>query len=136
LELIHDSEHGTITLESHPLPKELEYEFDINNFVSKDSIRGLMNTPDFVNIQGERWLIHCKDFMVFKGLWDTKDFTENSKEKNGKKLFIEMTEEYYNYLWDEYGFAENEITYSWEDVFYYAFECKHCGKLRGYWDCS
>lgn len=131
----HDSEHGPVISENLP-PDFLEEIGDIKKHINENYIKELLRTPEFSNIQGCRWMIHCNDFMIFRGIWEPIDFTENSTDRNGKKLFIEMTDKDYIHLWDDCELAENEQEYSWEDVQYYAFECRHCGKLRGYWDCS
>jgi uncharacterized protein CbrC (UPF0167 family) len=131
---IHDSEFGVVTVENQPF--ELSDEHNIKKHVSDDRIEALCRTPNFTNIQGGVWQIHCHDFMVFIGIWEPADFTEKSPDKNGKSLFLEMTEETYNHLWDSCELADAETKNCWEDVFYYAFECKHCGKLKGYWDCT
>jgi uncharacterized protein CbrC (UPF0167 family) len=130
----HDSEYGPVT--SDELSPELEDIGDIKKHVSEKSIKELLITPEFTNIQGGAWKIHCNDFMIFRGIWEPSDFTENSNERNGKKLFMDMTDEESNQIWDEYELIDSEIENTWEDIQYYAFECCHCGKLRGYWDCS
>lgn len=129
----HDSEYGIVTLENLP-PELLEDIGDVKNHVSEKCINDLLLTPEFSNIQGGRWLGHCNDFMVFKGIWEPVDFTEKSEDKNGKKLFLEMTSKEQAHLWDECELNDNETEYSWEDIQYYTFECRHCGKLRGYWE--
>lgn len=95
----------------------------------------LRRTPQIVTLQQELWLTHCNDFMTYKGTWEPSDFNKNSNSGNGKELFLEMTDSELNHLWDdslEKGETELEEWYAT----YYVFECKHCGKLRGNWDCD
>jgi uncharacterized protein CbrC (UPF0167 family) len=129
----HDSEFGIVHTEN--LPDYME-DTDATKQVSAEKINEMLLTPNFINIQGENWLTHCDDFMIFKGLWEPHDFTARSIDNNGKKLFMEMTEGNYDHLWESCGLDDDETRNIWEDVYYYAFECKHCKKMKGYWDCS
>ena len=131
LEFIHESEFGIVTLEK--LPFELDYDEDIKKHVSEDQIKEMLQTPQYKSFNSGMWRIHCKDFMEFIGIWEPADFTLNSPDSNGKKLFLEMTEDS-NHLWDECELKEDELEDTWEDVQYYTFICKHCGRLRGYWE--
>jgi len=90
-------------------------------------------TPGFSTWQTEQWLIHCNDFMTYKGTWEPEDFKKNSKDGDGKQLFLDMTDKDWDHLWDE-SMEDGELE-EWYAT-YYVFECKHCGKLRGNWDCN
>jgi Uncharacterised protein family (UPF0167) len=129
----HDSEVGIVT--SVEIPLEILADLrDARQHVSEGSIEGLLKTPNFVTYQGAIWRVHCKDFMLYKGTLEPSDFTENSPTNNGKEFFLEITDKGFEHLWDLYEFEDNEKEYTWEDVLYHIFECKHCGKLRGYWE--
>ncbi|RPH31399.1 MAG: hypothetical protein EHM93_13675 [Bacteroidales bacterium] len=130
----HDTEKGFVTYEN--LPIHIAEEININKYVSSESISKLLITPNYSNIQGDNWKLHCDDFMNFIGIWEPLDFTNNSPDMNGKKLFLEMTDENYNHLWEECELEDNERDKCWIDVQYYAFQCTKCGKLKGYWNCS
>ena len=96
-------------------------------------ITELSRTPQFVTYQQGMWLGHCNDFMVYKGTWRPQDFIHNAEGGNGRALFLDMTPKDQAFFWDDQDGAE-----SMEDwyITYYTFECRHCGKLRGYWDCD
>ncbi len=46
-----------------------------------------------------------------------------------------MTDEDLNHLWDESLEDGQSELRSWY-ITYYVFECRHCGKLGGNWDCD
>ncbi|MGE5107321.1 MAG: hypothetical protein ACM3H8_07240, partial [Sphingobacteriales bacterium] len=75
------------------------------------------------------------DFMIYAGIWEPLDFYTNSKTGDGRDLFMDMTDKEINHIWDFSLEKEEKILEEW-DVAYYVFECRHCGKLRGYWDCD
>ncbi|MCU0352449.1 MAG: CbrC family protein [Cytophagales bacterium] len=131
----HDSECGPVVWENVPSTVLADFG-NVRDYVAERSIRELLITPAFTSIQGGIWKVHCKDFMVFRGIWIPCDFTANSQNNNGKKLFLEMTDRDCHRLWDDCELNDDETEKSWEHVQFYAFECRHCGKLRGYWDCS
>jgi len=100
----------------------------------KSALVALRRTPQILTWQQELWLTHCNDFMVYIGTWEPKDFYQHSPTGDGRALFYEMTDEWQN-LRDD-SLAEGEgILEKWHAT-YYVFECKHCGKLRGNWDCD
>jgi len=72
--------------------------------------------------------------MIYKGTWEPKDFYNNCSDGDGRKLFMDMTSEYQN-LWDD-SLSEGETVLDEWYATYYVFECTHCGKLRGNWDCD
>ena len=73
--------------------------------------------------------------MLFKGTWEPNDFYNHSKDGDGRRLFLDMTDEEWNHVWDE-SLEDNETILTEWHATYYVFECKHCGKLRGNWDCD
>jgi uncharacterized protein CbrC (UPF0167 family) len=95
----------------------------------------IRRTPQIVTWQEERWLAHCNDFMAYVGTWEPSDFVANSPSGDGRALFLDMTDEDEAHLWDESVDDEEEAPQSWHAT-YYVFECLHCGKLRGNWDCD
>ena len=58
----------------------------------------------------------------------------NDLSTDGRRLFLEMTDDDMNHLWDESIPDGADKPVDWYAT-YYAFKCKHCGKLRGNWDC-
>jgi uncharacterized protein CbrC (UPF0167 family) len=94
----------------------------------------LRRTPQFASWQQGIWLAHCDDFMRYIGTWEPPDFYRMAKDGDGRKLFLEMTDDYPN-LWNESLSSEGERLTSWH-VTYYVFQCRHCWKLRGNWDCD
>jgi uncharacterized protein CbrC (UPF0167 family) len=132
LSFAHETERGFVT--SNNYEPNLLYEYNIHDFVTKESIDKILKTPEFSSLQGGKWLIHCNDFMEFQGIWDPVDFTNHSTEKNGRKLFLEMTSENKSHLWDNTELAKDEQIYTWSDVQYYSFQCLHCHTRRGNWD--
>jgi uncharacterized protein CbrC (UPF0167 family) len=94
----------------------------------------LRRTPRIVTWQQELWLTHCNDFMAYQGTWEPKDFYRLSPTGDGRALFHEMTDEWQN-LWDDSLPAGETKLKGWHAT-YYVFKCKHCGKLKGNWDCD
>ena len=72
--------------------------------------------------------------MVYLGEWKPKDFNDNASDGDGRRLFLEMTDEKWDHLWDAATPAGEAKPKAWY-ASYYAFRCRHCGKLRGNWDC-
>jgi len=73
--------------------------------------------------------------MVYIGTWEPKDFHEQASDQDGRKLFMTMTAPEYQHLWDEsLGRTEEKLS-RWHAT-YYVFKCRHCGTLRGNWDCD
>lgn len=97
----------------------------------------MRGTPQIIAYQQELWLTHCNDFMVYKGTWEPSDFYKNSSTGDGRDLFMKMTDAEMTHLWND-SQINNQATielWTW-DARYYVFECRHCGKLRGNWDCD
>jgi len=132
-EFWHDTEFGM--LDRDGLTKVYNHNMDSPPAIDKEKLIELMRTPQIVTWQQELWLTHCDDFMTYKGTWEPNDFKKNSKNQDGRKLFLEMTNTELNNLWDDsLENGESELT-EWYAT-YYVFECSHCGKLRGNWDCD
>lgn len=126
----HNTEIGLLT----PQGMERLYgsEKGISDQFDRAAFAALLKTPRFTTWQEEEWLIHCNDFMIYLGEWKPQDFRRNAKDGDGRRLFLEMTDK--AHLWDEAtpgGAREPEDWYA----SYYAFKCRRCGALRGYWDC-
>jgi len=126
----HDTTFGYV---SDNLLKGLDNESAIHS-VNKESFEEMQRTPNFLSLQGEQWLGHCKDFMDYIGTWEAPDFTQASHDRNGKRLFEKMTEKEDHHLWDDFELDENEQNYTWVDRLYHTFECRHCKIKRGYWE--
>jgi uncharacterized protein CbrC (UPF0167 family) len=99
------------------------------------SLIELRKTPQIVTWQQELWLTHCNDFMAYIGTWEPGDFTTNAPDGDGKSLFLSMTEDGLDHLWDSSVRNGEDRPTSWHAT-YYVFRCLHCGKLRGNWDCD
>jgi uncharacterized protein CbrC (UPF0167 family) len=95
----------------------------------------LRRTPQFVTWQQELWLTHCNDFMVYQGTWKPQDFYRNAPDGDGRALFLKMTDHYPN-LWDDSLLLKGETQLSSWHATYYVFRCRHCGTLKGNWDCD
>lgn len=71
--------------------------------------------------------------MAYQGTWDPHDFYENAPDRDGRVLFMEMTDPDGQNLWDDCWFDKSQPLGYWYAT-YYVFKCLHCGKLRGNWD--
>lgn len=132
-EFWHDTEYGM--LDEKGLTKVYNHNMGNPPPIDNDKLIELRRTPQIVTWQQELWLTHCNDFMTYKGTWEPADFYKNSKSGNGKELFLEMTDKEINHLWDD-SLEEGETKLDEWYATYYVFECKHCRKLRGNWDCD
>jgi uncharacterized protein CbrC (UPF0167 family) len=94
----------------------------------------LRRTPQIATWQQELWLVHCNDFMAYQGTWQPDDFYRNSPNSNGRELFLQMTD-WRPELWDKSLSKGESMLKAWGAT-YYVFKCRHCGKLRGNWDCD
>jgi uncharacterized protein CbrC (UPF0167 family) len=102
---------------------------------SKAAQQELKRTPQICTWQQERWLSHCNDFMVFVGTWEPEDFHRHAKGPDGRTLFMAMTAQDLQHLWDESLPEKGGRLMSWHAT-YYAFRCRHCAVFRGNWDCD
>lgn len=100
---------------------------------SVDAREELRRTPDFNTWQESIWLVHCCDFMVYIGSWEPQDFHDRSPNGDGRLLFVEMTDASEHHWWDRRSAPGERGLEAWY-CSYYAFRCRHCGKLRGYLD--
>ncbi len=129
----HDTEFGM--LDENGLSKVYNHNMDNPPAIPQDLLKEMLRTPRIVTWNQELWLTHCNDFMIYKGTWEQKDFYSNSQNGNGRKLFLEMTNEDLLHLWDESLDEEQEKLVEWHAT-YYVFQCRHCNILRGNWDCD
>ena len=132
-EFWHDTEYGV--LDERGLTKVYKPNMDNPPAIEIEKLIELKRTPQIVTWQQELWLTHCNDFMTYIGTWEPMDFYRKSKNGNGRDLFLEMTDDDLNHLWDE-SLEDGELELKSWYATYYAFECRHCGKLRGNWDCD
>jgi len=128
----HDTEFGLV--DASGIDPDYRHNDQVLSGISDEAIRELCRTPQFITCQQEFWLGHCSDFMAYIGTWVPEDFIKNDPDRNGRALFLGMTKAGQGFYWDEY--VEPAGVYSDWYISYYAFECRHCGKLRGYWDCD
>jgi len=121
---LHDEGITRLYASQYPIPDDFP----------ESALEALRRTPQIDTLQGERWLTHCSDFMVYIGTWDTEHFRAHAPDGDPGALYVAMTE-YYPRIWDD---QRSFDTISWEHwgPRYYAFRCRHCGALRGNWDCD
>ena len=132
-EFWHDTEFGL--LDEKGLRKVYSHNIENPPVLSEQILNEMKRTPQIVTYQQELWLTHCNDFMIYKGTWQPLDFYRSSPTGNGRDLFLEMTDKDLSHLWDESLEEGETLLESWYPT-YYVFECRHCCKLRGYWDCD
>lgn len=132
-EFWHDTEFGM--LDETGLSKIYSHNMDNPPQLDDTTMLELRCTPQIVTYQQELWLTHCNDFMVYKGTWEPLDFYKNSPTGDGKDLFMEMTDKEISHLWDSSLPEGQTVLEQWYPT-YYVFQCRHCKKLRGYWDCD
>jgi len=132
-EFWHDTEYGMI--DENGVTKVYKHNIDNPPVIASSRLIEFRRTPQFISWQQEFWLCHCDDFMIYKGTWEPSDFYKNSKDGDGRGLFMQMTDKELNHLWDD-SLPEGEtVLKEWYST-YYVFECAHCGQLRGNWDCD
>jgi uncharacterized protein CbrC (UPF0167 family) len=103
---------------------------------SQEALVALRRTPQFLTWQQELWLSCCKDFMAYVGTWGPGEFAKRAPDGDGRKLFFAMTrDESLRPLWD-HACPEGEAAPTDWYATYYAFQCRHCSALAGYWDCD
>ena len=122
-------------LDENGLSKVYIHNIDNPPGLDDKTLTELRRTPQVVTYQQEIWLTHCNDFMIYKGTWEPLDFYKNSSNGDGRDLFMEMTDKETNHLWDTSLPEGQTLLEEWYPT-YYVFECRRCGKLRGYWDCD
>lgn len=132
-EFWHDTEFGM--LNERGLSKVYSHNADNPPILDSKILSELKRTPQIITYQQEVWLTHCNDFMIYKGTWEPLDFYKNSATGDGKELFMEMTDEDFRHLWDASLEEGQTLLEQWYPT-YYVFECRHCKKPRGYWDCD
>jgi uncharacterized protein CbrC (UPF0167 family) len=132
-EFWHDTEFGV--LNKAGLTKIYSHNIDNPPMLDDALLAELRRTPQILTNQQELWLTHCNDFMVYLGTWEPYDFYRNSPTGDGRDLFMEMTDSNMNKVWDESLESGQTLLEEWHPN-YYVFECMHCKKLRGYWDCD
>jgi uncharacterized protein CbrC (UPF0167 family) len=132
-EFWHDTEFGM--LDENGLHNVYKHNMENPPKIDQNNLTELRRTPQIITWQQELWLSHCTDFMIYKGTWTPKDFYANSKDGDGRQLFMEMTDDEYNSLWDD-SLVDGQTKLEEWYPHYYVFECSHCGKLRGNWDCD
>ncbi len=128
----HDTEIGLLT--SDGLRHFYNHHQRVPKNFNKAAFRTLLRTPEYVTWQQGIWLTHCDDFMIYLGEWKAKDFHQHSENGDGRSLFLDMTDKVQAFLWDRATPVGAKGPADWYAA-YYAFKCRHCGKLRGNWDC-
>lgn len=119
-------ENGLSLIYSHHKPTPASFPLS--------ALTDLRRTPQIVTWQQEIWLTHCNDFMAYIGTWKPATFVMHAPDGNGRALFMEMTDSDLSHLWDDSLEPGEKYLGNWHAT-YYAFQCLHCGKLRGNWDC-
>ena len=95
--------------------------------VPSEMLLELVRTPAYVTWQGERWLFHCKQPMVYIGPWQQADFDRHSPDGDGRALYMQITEDPFEDLWEEGGEMSSLM-------YVYVFRCPACNALRAHWD--
>lgn len=85
----------------------------------------LLQTPPFLCLQHEDWLIHCNDFMVALGRWTTEDFAAHDENGDADSLFRAMLAD---------GWQNDSRQSPNPHMWFSAFRCRRCGTLRGYYE--
>jgi len=131
----HDTEIGLLNKDG--LRKEYKHNLEPawTKHLPELYLENLRRTPFFISYQQGLWLTHCQDFMIFIGTWGTIDFHLNSENGDGRALFIEMTDPSMQEIWP-FMAKESGLPLSKRSIWYHAFKCPHCQRLRGYWDCD
>lgn len=128
----HDTEAGIVAPRA-PIAGAEYCKRGVPDSFSQNAVEELLRTPPFPAWQPIRWLVHCDDFMVYIGEWEPDDFRRHAPGGDGRALFLEMSD------WNSAEHARNQwpagetFPEGWF-IGYYAFRCRHCGKLRGYFD--
>lgn len=125
-EFWHDTEIGL--LDERGLRKFYSHHRDPSEPFQPEALRALRRTPQIITWQQESWLVHCQDFMAYIGTWAAADFFAHAPDGDGRAIFLAMTDEGTD-LWSDEVTQETD----WYAT-YYAFKCRHCGKLRGNYD--
>lgn len=125
---------STYTTETLPLEEKLLT-------IDKNKIEDLKYTPPFRAWQGAYWLTCCADFMTFIGTWVHDDFVKFSPDGNAKKFFQKICDKADELIYDGDksgdGFYDAEFgpdCSEFAESTFYAFQCPHCKKYRGYVD--
>lgn len=112
---------------------------------NKSALLEIGFSPHIATYQKSEYLCHCNDFMTYIGRWEPGDFNKNAVDGDGRKLWMRMVDGKTNSLWDrtlkdikEYGDEWPQYEDSgWSGgAMVYVFKCRHCDKLRCYWDCD
>lgn len=87
----------------------------------------LVRTPTYSTIQGEQWLFHCGQPMVYLGPWTPQDFQQRAPDGNGRAFFNAIVAEGHGLpdgLWASTSGAWGA----------YVFRCAMCEQLAAHWD--
>jgi uncharacterized protein CbrC (UPF0167 family) len=132
-EFWHDTDIGV--LDEKGLSKAYKHNQPPPSNFPEAALVALRRTPQIATWQQELWLSHCNDFMAYQGTWQPEDFFKQSANGDGHALFIKMTDKEYTHLWESSLPNGETVLKAWHAT-YYTFKCRHCGKLRGNWDCD
>ena len=83
----------------------------------------LIQTPQYLTIQGERWLFHCSRPMLYVGAWTAEDF---DRESGGhpEDLFRQVLP----------NVRPNLLDFVPSRAGVYVFRCESCSTMRGHYD--
>lgn len=99
--------------------------------VNDVALPGLRATPSFPTWNEVAWMVHCDDFMAYRGVWTSAQFNATARPSTGRELFVGMLDRDYHFLW-----PEDATEPRWGDVCIVVFECLACGLLRAAADFS
>lgn len=95
--------------------------------VPREYLFELLRTPTYGALQGEKWLFHCGQPMVYLGPWAPLDFQQRAPDGNGRAFF--------NAIVAEGQWLPDELWASTSGAWgAYVFRCAMCGQLAAHWD--
>ena len=93
--------------------------------LSQDMMFELLRTPDYINIQGDRWQFCCSRPMVFVGQWNRDDFVRHAPDHDGHRFFQQIVQHIVPGLWEDKLHDDTGI---------YVFRCPNCQRKTAHWD--
>lgn len=144
-EILHDTEFGFVNHDlarqglTHGVPGLQSEEFELipsaedsewmQVRIPTEHLLELLRTPGFSTWQGDRWLFHCGQPMIYVGEWKEKELNAHAPQGDGlawltNVMDLEPEEFSPQQLWDALHRLGG----------IYMFRCPTCERYRGYWD--
>jgi uncharacterized protein CbrC (UPF0167 family) len=128
LAIAHDTEAGLLTTDPAVTLHDQGNDTD-DDPPSAEACAELARTPPYATWQGEGWLVHCRDFMVYLGNWSARELRRHAKDDDqALDLVREMVEVFPD------GFALDDSFGPDTETFLHVFQCRHCGTARAQLD--